>query len=109
MIEMCAQTKTRSSTLVVPPPPNGSATRFEIGDQPCRPLVQPEGDPRRVPEHERRHDAGDQRENQIGLAEVTPFETCRALRLADQEGADHAGQDENDEQIDEEREPALAA
>ena len=73
-----------------------------------RPLVQAERDPRRMPEHERRHDPGDQRQDQVGLTEVTALEAGGTLRLADQECAQDTDQDEHGEQVDHEREPALA-
>ena len=109
MISTCAQTKTRSSTFVASPSPNRFESAFDTGDELGRPLVQAERDPRRVPEQQRRHDAGDQRQDQVGLAEVAALEARRALHLADQHRADHAGQHQHREHVDEEREPALVA
>jgi hypothetical protein len=61
-----------------------------------------------VPEQERGDDAGDEREDEVGLAEVTALETTRALDLPDRERGHDADQDERDEHVDEELEPALA-
>ena len=72
-----------------------------------RPLVQTERDARRVPEHERRHDAADQRQDQIRLAEVAALEAGGTLCLADQERAQNTDEDEHGEEVDHEREPAL--
>ena len=71
------------------------------------PLVDPEGDLRRVPEEQRRHDERDQAEDQVGLAEVAPLEPGRPLHLADQERRRHADEDEHAEHVDEEEEPPL--
>ena len=71
------------------------------------PLVQPGRDQRRVPEQQREHDHRDQPEDQVGLAEVAALEPLGALHLADPERRDHADEDEHDEEVDEEREPAL--
>ena len=61
-----------------------------------------------MPEEERRHDPDDEREDQIRLAEVAPFEAARALHLADEERRRHADEHEDDEHVDEERVPPLA-
>ena len=57
----------------------------ETGAQRRRVLVQSERDPRRVPEDERHDDARDQREDQVGLAQVAAVEAPRPLHLADRE------------------------
>jgi hypothetical protein len=62
-----------------------------------------------VPEQQRRDDPRDQREDQVGLAEVAALEARRALDLADDHRADHADEHEHREQVDHEREPALVA
>ena len=51
---------------------------------------------------------GDQREDEVGLAQMAPFEPARSLDLPDPERHDDADQDENGEHVDEERVPALA-
>ena len=76
---------------------------------PGRPLVQVERDPRRVPQEERRHDPRDERQDQVGLADVAALEPGRPLHLADHERRDDAGEHEHGEDVHEEREPALAS
>ena len=70
-------------------------------------VVPPERDLRRVPQEQRDHDSGDQAEDQIRLAEVTAHETRRPLHLTDHESGDDAGQDQQREDVDQERVPAL--
>ena len=106
---MCAQTKTRSSTFVTPSSPNRFEQRVRDRRRALRPLVQPERDPRGVPEEQRRDDPRDQREDQVRLAEMAALEARRALDLADDHRADHAGEHQHREQVDHEREPALVA
>ena len=107
MIRTCAHTKTRSRTFVTVPSPNKPGERVRHRRRARRPLVQVERDPRRVPEQQRRHDPGDQRQDQVGLAEVAALEARRALHLADQRRADHAGEHQHGEHVDQQREPAL--
>jgi hypothetical protein len=73
------------------------------------PLVQTERDPRRVPEQQRRDDPRDQREDQVGLAEVAALEAGGSLDLADREGADHADEHQHGEHVHHQGEPALVA
>ena len=73
-----------------------------------RPRVQAERDERRVPQEERRHDSGDQCQDEVGLSQVAPLEAARALHLADEERGRDAGEHQYDEEIDEKRVPALA-
>ncbi len=73
-----------------------------------RPRVEAERDLRGVPEQERRHDPCDEREDEVGLAEVTPFEPLRPLDLSDPERRDDSHQHEHREDVDHERVPALA-
>ena len=104
----CAQTKTRSSTSVDVLSPKRPESAFESGDHVGRPLVQAERDLARVPEEERAHDPGDEREDEVGLAEVAALEPPRPLHLADPERGRDADEHERAEEVDEEREPALA-
>jgi hypothetical protein len=60
-----------------------------------------------VPEQQRRDDAGDHRQDQVGLAEVAALEARRPLHLADDHGPDHAGEHEQGEHVHQQREPAL--
>jgi hypothetical protein len=62
-----------------------------------------------VPQHERRDDARDHGQDQVGLAEVAALEALRALDLADGHGGDHAQQHHHREHVDHQREPALMA
>ena len=71
------------------------------------PLVQAGGDQRRMPEQQRQHDQRDQPEDEVGLAEVAAPEPLRPLHLADPERGGDADEDEHDEEVDEECEPAL--
>ena len=73
------------------------------------PLVHPGGDQRRVPEQQRQHDQRDQAEDEVGLAEVAALEPLRLLHLADPERGRDPDEHEHDEEVDEEREPALRA
>ena len=76
-----------------------------------RPLLGPrvlaERDLARMPEEERRHDPGDEPEDEVGLAEVAALEPLRPLHLADPERGGDADEDEAAEEVDEERKPAL--
>ena len=72
-----------------------------------RPLVEAERDLAGVPEEERSDDPGDEGEDEVGLAEMAPFEAPWLLRLADPERGRDADQHEGAEDVDEEREPAL--
>ncbi len=107
MIRTWAQTKARSSTSVAPPSPKRPESASETGDQRRRPLVQAERDPRRVPEQQRRDDPGDEREDQVGLAEVAALEARRPLDLADHDRADHADEHQHREHVHHQSEPAL--
>ena len=103
----CAQTKIRSRASAQLPSPKTCAIAFETGDQRGGPLVQAGGDQRRVPEQQRQHDQRDQPEDEVGLAEVAALEPLRPLHLADPERGGDADEHEHDEEVDEEREPAL--
>ena len=103
----CAQTKIRSRASAQLPSPKTCAIAFETGDQRRGPLVQAGGDQRRVPEQQRQHDQRDQPEDEIGLTEVAALEPLRPLHLADPERGGDADEDEHDEEVDEECEPAL--
>ena len=109
MISTCAHTKTRSRTFVTSPSPNRSESAFDTGDQLAGHSFSPSAIRDRVPEQQRRDDAGDQREDQVGLAEVAALEARRPLDLADQSRPDHAGEHEHGEDVDQQREPALVA
>ena len=67
-----------------------------------------ERDLSRVPEEEGRDDSGDEREDQVGLAEVAALEALRPPDLADPERRRDADEHEHAEEVDEQREPALA-
>ncbi len=75
----------------------------------ARPLVQTEGDSGGVPEQQADHDRRDQREDQVGLAEMAAVEATRALDLADPDGGEHAAEHEDAEDVDEQRVPPLVA
>jgi hypothetical protein len=60
-----------------------------------------------VPQEERRDDARDERENEVGLAEVASLEASGSLHLADPERRYDAGEHEHGEEVDEEGVPAL--
>ena len=81
--------------------------RVRDGRPARRPLVQPQRDPARVPEQQRRDDPRDHRQDQVGLAEVAALEARRAGELADRDRGHHAAQDEHREDVHEQREPAL--
>ena len=108
MRSTCAHTSTRSASSVSRPAAEQVRERVRDRRPPRRPLVQVERDPRRVPEEERRHDAGDQRQDQVGLADVAALEPGRPLHLADDERRHDAGEDQHREDVDEQREPPLA-
>ena len=95
MRSTCAQTRTRSASSVRGPPPNRFESAFETGDQPAGHSFRCERDPRRVPQEQRRHDAGDERQDQVGLAHVAALEPGRPLHLADDERRHDAGEDEH--------------
>jgi hypothetical protein len=61
-----------------------------------------------VPEEERRHDPGDQPEDEVGLAEMAPGEAPGPQHLADEERTGDAGEHERREDVDEQDEPPLA-
>ncbi len=60
-----------------------------------------------MPQQQADHDRRDQREDQVGLAEVTSLEPPGLLHLADPQRPDHANQHEHAEDVDEQRVPAL--
>src|SRR4051812_42580316 len=62
-----------------------------------------------MPQQQRRDDAGDPEQDQVGLAEVAALEARRPHDLADVERRAHADQHEHREHVDEECEPALVA
>jgi hypothetical protein len=106
MIATCAHTKTlerlRHAAAAEQP-----AQQVRHRRPALRPLVQPEGDARGVPEEQRRDDARDQGQDQIRLAEMAALEASRSLHLADQDRADHAHEHHHGEHVDHQREPAL--
>ena len=72
-----------------------------------RPLVQVERDTGRMPEQQRDHDRRDQRQDEVGLAEMAALEPLGLLHLADPERGQHAREHEHAEDVDEQRVPAL--
>ena len=68
-------------------------------------MVEPRGRRRRVPAQEREDDAGDECEDEVGLAEVRAGEPPRPHHLADHDGGDDTREDEQDEHVDELAEP----
>ena len=74
-----------------------------------RALVVAERDPRGVPQQQRDHDRRDQRQDQVGLAQVAALEAARPQDLADPERRGDADQHEHAEDVDEQRVPALVA
>jgi hypothetical protein len=91
-------------TLAVPEP-----LRDEVRQRrPARRvLVQPQRDAGGVPEQQRAHDAGDQRQDQVGLSRAASLEAPRPLDMADREGGGHARQHQGREDVHEQRVPAL--
>ena len=85
--------------------------RQRLGDRGPRrrPLVEAERDPGGVPQQQRDHDRGDQRQDQVGLTEMAALEPARPLDLADPERGQHADQHQHAEQVDHRRVPALVA
>jgi hypothetical protein len=72
-----------------------------------RKLVDPQRDPRRVPQQQRGDDPGDHRQDEVGLAEVAALEALRAHDLADVRRDADADQHERREHVRQQREPAL--
>ena len=89
----------------------GDDGREGVGDRspPRGIVVQAQRDLRRVPEEERDHDARDQRQDQVGLAEVAAHKALRSHGLAYDECSQHAGQHEQREDVDQQRVPTLRA
>ncbi len=88
---------------------HGSRDRVREGRPARGPLCDPERDLGCVPEKQRRHDHGDQAEDQVGLTEMAALEARGPLDLADPERGDHADEDQDAEDVDEEEVPALVA
>ena len=92
----------------------GGAAGEEVGERvrhgrpAVRPLVQPERDLACMPEQECRDDPGDEREDEVGFAEMTPLESSRSLHLADPERGRDPDEHEHAEDVHEEGKPALA-
>ena len=57
-------------------------------------VVDPERDPRRVPQQQRQRDRGDQPQDQVGLAHVRALEALGPHDLADVQRRDHADEDQ---------------
>ena len=62
-----------------------------------------------MPQQQRQRDRRDQREDEIGLAEVTALEPARTQHLADVHRGAHPDEHEHREQVDEKRVPPLVA
>ena len=60
-----------------------------------------------MPDEERHRDARDEKQDQIGFAEMAPLEAGRAQNFANDERGDDANQYEQREDIDKQRKPAL--
>ena len=71
------------------------------------PLVESGCDRARVPEEQRKDDARDQPEDHVRLADVRALEALRPNDGAVHDRGDDADEHEQDEHVDEEREPAL--
>ena len=82
------------------------AFRDRVGDRP-HVTVQARGMSGRVPEEERRDDAGDHEEDEVRLADVRPLKPRRAHHLADHHSGGDAGEHEHDEEIGQPAEPRL--
>ena len=72
------------------------------------PRVQVERDERRVPEQQRGDDAGDQREDEVGLAQVAALRTAAVAAPCGSRTLRDTDEDERREHVDEERVPPLA-
>ena len=108
MISTWPQTKTRSRTSVVVLSPKRPESAFETGDQAAGHSLKPSAIWHACQKRSVVDDPGDQREDEVGLAEVAPFEAPWPLHLADPERGRDADEHEDAEDVDEEREPALA-
>ena len=110
MISTCAHTKTRSSASVVVSSAKSPRERVRHGRPVRRPGVQPERDAGACQRSSVVTIARDQREDEVGLAQMAPFEPARPLRSSGSPNADDdADEHENGEDVDEERVPALVA
>ena len=80
MISTCAHTNTRSSTFVAVPSPNRPDSAFDTGDQLAGHSFRPSAIRDACQSSSVVDDPGDQRQDQVGLAEVAALEARRALR-----------------------------
>ena len=87
MISTCAQTKARSSTLVTEPSPNRPESALDTGDEPAGHSFRPSAIRVACQSSSVDDDPGDQRQDQVGLAQVAALEARRALHLADRAAA----------------------
>ncbi len=109
MISTCAHTKTRSSASVAEPSPNRPESASDTGDQPAGHSFRPSA-----------IRAACQSSSVVTIPAIIarirsasprwlPSKRAGPLHLADQHRADHAGQHQHREHVDQQREPALVA